>query len=343
MATYKVIQDIEAEDKFLGPLTLKQFIFAAIAAIGLYISFWTLSKGIWIVSLIFLPFIISTGFLAWPWGREQPTEIWLVAKIRYMLKPRRRIWDQSGQAELVTITAPKIEGPRFSDISQTEVKSRLQSLANMLDSRGWAVKNVNVNLYEQPSSALTESDRLVAPSALPRDVPSFEVLPADDILDPATNRVAAHLDQMISASTASHRQETLENIKRLSAAPPAPAPNYWFMNQPAGQAGQPAAGPAPTSEEQAVLERVKTEKAHPRDAYGNTKVLAPSDQKSSGQTAQSPPAAGLPAGQAGLANANPAILGLANNDDLNVATIARQAKREQQKQAGNDEVIISLR
>lgn len=25
MATYKVLQDIEAEDKLLGPLTLKQF------------------------------------------------------------------------------------------------------------------------------------------------------------------------------------------------------------------------------------------------------------------------------------------------------------------------------
>jgi hypothetical protein len=31
MATYKVIQDIEAEDKLVGPLSLKQFIFALIA------------------------------------------------------------------------------------------------------------------------------------------------------------------------------------------------------------------------------------------------------------------------------------------------------------------------
>ncbi|MGH7158305.1 MAG: PrgI family mobile element protein [Candidatus Saccharimonadales bacterium] len=33
MATYKVIQDIEAEDKILGPLTLRQFIYAGVAAI----------------------------------------------------------------------------------------------------------------------------------------------------------------------------------------------------------------------------------------------------------------------------------------------------------------------
>jgi len=39
MATYKVIQDIEAEDKLVGPLTLRQFIYAAIAAICGYLSF----------------------------------------------------------------------------------------------------------------------------------------------------------------------------------------------------------------------------------------------------------------------------------------------------------------
>ncbi len=38
MATYKVIQDIEAEDKFLGPLTLKQFIFGAAAVFFGYLS-----------------------------------------------------------------------------------------------------------------------------------------------------------------------------------------------------------------------------------------------------------------------------------------------------------------
>ena len=39
MATYKVIQDIEAEDKLVGPLTLKQFIYAGISALCLYICF----------------------------------------------------------------------------------------------------------------------------------------------------------------------------------------------------------------------------------------------------------------------------------------------------------------
>ena len=35
MATYKVIQDIEAEDKFAGPFTLKQLVFG-MCGIGFY-------------------------------------------------------------------------------------------------------------------------------------------------------------------------------------------------------------------------------------------------------------------------------------------------------------------
>jgi hypothetical protein len=39
MAVYKVIQDVEAEDKLLGPLTLKGFIYALIAATCAFIEF----------------------------------------------------------------------------------------------------------------------------------------------------------------------------------------------------------------------------------------------------------------------------------------------------------------
>lgn len=45
MAVYKVLQDIEAEDKLIGPLTLRQFIYAAIGAIFLWLSYVSLTKG----------------------------------------------------------------------------------------------------------------------------------------------------------------------------------------------------------------------------------------------------------------------------------------------------------
>src|SRR6476469_1786378 len=103
MATYKLIQDIEAEDKILGPLTLRQFIFALIAVFLFYICFFLLAKGGAFFLIIFLPPALFFGFFALPLGREQPTEIWALAKLRYWFKPRKRLWNQDGVKELVTI------------------------------------------------------------------------------------------------------------------------------------------------------------------------------------------------------------------------------------------------
>src|SRR6202167_364448 len=96
MATYKVIQDIEAEDKLVGPLTLRQFIYAGIAALSGYLGFLTASKGAPFMLGVFAPITFVCGFFAFPWGKDQPTEVWALAKIRFFLKPRRRIWDQTG-------------------------------------------------------------------------------------------------------------------------------------------------------------------------------------------------------------------------------------------------------
>src|SRR5690348_7727037 len=143
MATYKVIQDIEAEDKLIGPLTLRQSIYGGIAAVCGYLSFVVLTKGPTLLLFIFLPPTLFAAFFAFPWGRDQSTEIWALAKIRFYLKSRRRLWDQSGIKELVTITAPKREVKRrTNELSQPEVHSRLSALASTLDTRGWAVKNV---------------------------------------------------------------------------------------------------------------------------------------------------------------------------------------------------------
>src|SRR3982750_3914966 len=150
MATYKVLQDIEAEDKLLGPLTLRQFIYAGIAALCGYIIFLLASKGAAPLAIIFLPPMALCAFFAFPWTKDQPTEVWALARIRFYIKPRKRIWDQTGIKELVTITAPKVVDHNYSNgLSEGEVRSRLRALADTIDSRGWAIKNVSVNMYGQ--------------------------------------------------------------------------------------------------------------------------------------------------------------------------------------------------
>ena len=361
MANYKVIQDIEAEDKFLGPLTLKQFIFAAIAAICLYLNFLAATRGAWIILPFLLPPMAVSGFLGWPWGRDQPTEVWLLAKIRFFFMPRRRIWDQSGLSDLVTITAPKRVEHQFTDnLSQSEVKSRLRALADTIDSRGWAVKNMNVNLYSQPDYVTSQrSDRLVSPEALPQDVPAIDVQAMDDILDPKNNPKAQHLDQMMAASAQLHRDRILSHVqkpvkKTKSKAPPT---DYWFLNE-NGPAAAPAPGLSgfmattihpteenggvnivPTAEELAMLSRVKTEHDKPPVAYGHMKVIDPLGGQSPNAETHSfnhKQNSSVPA-------PDPGILKYASNNDLNIDTINRQANRDLEKQGDNGEVVIPLR
>ena len=53
MSTYKVLQDIEAEDKLIGPLTLRQFIYALVAAFNGYLTFMVITKGIAFMAAFF--------------------------------------------------------------------------------------------------------------------------------------------------------------------------------------------------------------------------------------------------------------------------------------------------
>lgn len=238
MATYKVIQDIEAEDKLIGPLTLRQFIYAGIACLAAYLSFLAATKGAAFMIVFLLPVVVVAGFFAFPWKGEQPTEVWALAKIRFMVKPRKRVWDQSGAKELVTITAPKrIQVDYTNGLSQNEVHSRLKALADTIDSRGWAIKNTNVNMYAPPALVMAEpSDRLVAPSVLPQEVDDTGVVAADDMLDEQNNHVAQQVDNMIEASAKAHRQRLIDELKRpdppkIPEPAKTPANNYWFLNQ----------------------------------------------------------------------------------------------------------------
>jgi hypothetical protein len=244
MATYKVLQDIEAEDKLVGPFSLRQFIYAAIAAISAFIAFKIASVSIFLIAP-FIPIIALFAVLSAPLSHDQSSEVWLLARVRFFLKPHKRIWNQAGMVNLVTITAPKrIQRNLTKNLTQSEVNSRLKALANTIDSRGWAVKNVNVNLSDPGAVSQLDdnSDRLVAASTLPQDVPTTDVTAADDIMDPASNLTAQHLDKMIDDATKQQHQQIIDKMNGTTQSGQDQTPDYWFMNNAAGQAPTVPAG-----------------------------------------------------------------------------------------------------
>lgn len=363
MATYKVIQDIEAEDKLVGPFSLRQFIYGIIVAVLGFIIFKLFLVNP-LFALPFLPPMILFGFLAAPFGHDQSSEVWLLAKIRFFLKPRMRIWNQSGLQELVTITVPKkVEQVLTNGLNQYQVQSRLQALAQTIDTRGWAVKGVNVNMFTSPVYvANNDSDRLLGPQNLDTTVPEFDITPRDDMLDAANNPVAQQVDQLMRASDLAHRQQIMDSMNQATQEPQAqnmsqnqplpqtyvtPQPTYGTPNPVIVQANttQPVTLPEPAvaapsmADEAALLEKVHKEAKNKKHAaYGHMRVLETPEEQArkkatkTQQTQPKPPVTQTP---------NTDILNLASNDDLTVATIARQAHKNDQPP--ENEVVVSLR
>lgn len=338
MATYKVIQDIEAEDTFLGPLTLKQFIFGAITIVCLYLSFLFLTKGLGLLVIFLAPIAFVSGFLAFPWGKDQPTETWLLAKLRYFFKPRKRVWNQTGIQELVKITVPKKVILYTGDnLTQGEVQSRLQALATTVDTRGWAIKNISRNLYENTNANLvdiTASDRLVQPSILPNVSTTLDADDGNDIFDDAKMQI---VESQLQQRTREAKIDATKQTTRTDQNE-----QQWFLNTNKSSSDDQYDGNLLSStfsshkqpldqEENAVLSSINEKKHLQEESFHNHKIIVPaSEQKSKKQ----------PSSQV-TAPVNPATIELARNNDRSIDSIAREINQIHDNQ-DQDEVIVSL-
>lgn len=261
-----MIQDIEAEDKLVGYLGIRQFVYVIIAASSAFVIFRMFiapelgPARYFVILMFFLPMVVF-GILSAPLGRDQPTEVWILSRLRYYLKPRVRVWNQSGLKELVTITAPKKIEKHYTDgLSQNEVRSRLQALATTLDSRGWAVKNANVTLNTQPIAAVQQtSDRLVDSTSLPQATEIVDVRAEDDILDPLHNNTARHFDRLM--------KESGEKVRAKAAK----KPDFYFMHQ---NSTAEAAKKKPATEK--IREQlISSDEVIDEAVFGESKVVEP--------------------------------------------------------------------
>lgn len=348
MAVYKVIQDIEAEDKLLGPLTLKGFIYALIAGFLAFLNFKILLSpelGYFRFPLILifgLPMLLF-GVLASPLGREQPTEIWLLSRVRFFVMPKRRLWNQSGIRQLVTITVPKkTERVLTKNLSQTEVKSRLKALATTMDTRGWAVKNVNVNLNHEPgyleSEAAGDSDRLIGVSNLPQTQSAIDVQPVEDIMDEQSNPTARHFWDLLRIKDVERKQKMADKIKEVASVADADkkrgkhakedkAKPQKHFSAPTGHAQ--AAYHITKDEDLLNLKFQEAEKAFRTEHPENSKQKTVNSKRVVPEVTAAAQAAKLELAQSG--------------NDLSVASIQKLANRQPKvEQVGPSEVVISF-
>ena len=153
MAQYKVPQDVEADDKLIGPFSFRQFVYLMIAggliatAVGLFQIFPALA-------IVPVPFVVFFLALALPLKKDQPMETYLAAVVSYHLKPHSRHWMPGQKENPIIITAPKIvEQKRTRDITGEEATHRLSFLADIVDTEGYAIKGAGASPMREDLSA----------------------------------------------------------------------------------------------------------------------------------------------------------------------------------------------
>ncbi len=195
MAVYKVPQDVEAEDKLIGPFGFRQFIYLIIVAFACFVAY-VLSQIFVGLILIPLPFILFFAAIALPLRKDQPTETYLAAILQFNLKPKKRLWMPDGVLSTVEITAPKtIEERRTKDISQDEALERLDRLSQIMDTRGWATRGV-FNPDVDSTSNISFAENFVA-----------EAEQATDILEETSFDTLINQQKAVSQKTAQDRMK----------------------------------------------------------------------------------------------------------------------------------------
>ncbi len=200
MATHKVPQDVETEDKIIGFLSLKQFIFVVVGLGFGYLMFFFATKINVFLSLIWLPFTAVPLVLGLYQRRDQPVEVFLASAIRYYLKPRKRKWDQEGYEERVVVTVPpKVEHRYTKDFTGEEAMSRLTGLSHMMDSRGWASKLAGDWQNPQLAMAANSDNRLMQPSQIADPGAYLQAYTQPvDVMDEDTSLVAQDFQNRIN-------------------------------------------------------------------------------------------------------------------------------------------------
>ena len=229
MSRYKVAQDVEAEDKILGPFSFRQFIYLLVAAAGIALA-WGLSQVFLPLAVIPVPAILLFGALALPLRKDQPMEVYLAAVVSFYTKPRRRMWQPDGINSLIEITVPeKVEIERTKNLSQDEAERRLAYLSQLADSHGWSIRHTRV-----PD----------AQGSMISDV-YFEAQQTSDMFDDNSSEARA-MTRRIEQSNQARRRAAIERMQAPPAALPAIADGQPLQQAPVPyQPAWPQAQPQP--------------------------------------------------------------------------------------------------
>jgi len=231
MGQYKVPQDVEAEDKLIGPLSLRQFIYVLIGLGWAGLMFLILRSQVIIMVIAIIP--ITGFFLILGFGRrkEQSFERYFLAWIKYMFVPRVRVWDKDlAQDERIKAD---IKPPEVITNKNVQ-RSSLQQLALVMDTHG-TMKDPSIQLQDEENTAAMYGQRVINPSQIAGNIGNqprtMQVTQQDDVLD-ATNARSEAVNVMLENEEASIHDEALAKMRQSIQQPQPEQQNQEVISQP---------------------------------------------------------------------------------------------------------------
>jgi PrgI family protein len=206
---YKVPQNVEAEDKILGPLTFRQFIYALAGFGWAAISFGLLRWSPPILIVVGFPPTMLLLLLAFYNRDGQNFEQILIALAGFFAASRKRIWVKEAVAETFHVEPTKL-AVEMTQRNPVEVRSELEKLSSLIDSRGWNKPPQDESNQFLP--AMAHDDRMVAPPPAPHAPDE----PKTDMLDLKRSPLAQNLAELLREAAEDVREEAMG---QMSAKP----------------------------------------------------------------------------------------------------------------------------
>jgi hypothetical protein len=219
MGQYKVPQDVESEDKLIGPLSLRQFIYIIIA-VGWAGFMFALFGRINLIIVVLAALPVSGFFLLLGLGRrqEQSFESYFVALVRFFVIPRIRLWQKDSSTDMVVKESPK----KVEIHTEKHVTTgSLKQLASIMDTRGYQ-KDSSIQLQDETNPATAINQRILDPSQVastPGQTIAQVATPQDDVLNEASPRQAEVGQLLENVEQGIHEQAVKQVTKDLKTAP----------------------------------------------------------------------------------------------------------------------------
>src|SRR3989344_5964431 len=139
---YQIPQFVDIEDRIIGPLTLKQFLYLAFGGAILFVTWFIFKFFIWIILAV--PVTLAALAFAFIKINDRPFVYFFLSFVNYYLKPKLYIFSIKPRegVESKTKILPEFE-PAFAEVSAGKkiTRSKLKELALSLDIGAGRLKN----------------------------------------------------------------------------------------------------------------------------------------------------------------------------------------------------------